>query len=62
MSCKSETYPTLLRKVLTEIQDELNKNHNFSTKAARILVMVKDEMTIHTLQSCLTQGSEHRMN
>jgi len=52
----------LLRKVLTEIQDEFNKNHNFSTKAARILVMVKDERTIHTLQSCLTQGSERTMN
>lgn len=51
----------LLRKVLKEIQDEFNEQNNSATQAARILVMVKDERTIDTLRSCLTQGSERTM-
>ena len=54
----------LLRKVLTEIQQEFHEHHdslNLTTKAARILVMVKDERTIETLHSYLTEGSQRTM-
>ena len=52
---------TLLSEILTEIREEKKKQSRREKGGADILIMVKDQRTLLTLQSYLSQGQIHLM-